>query len=123
MPYKYLHMHAPQQPRRDATLMTKGDPKKVILSFALPIFLSQLFQQLYSTADAWIVSEFLGDDAFGAVTSSGSLIHLMTSFFIGASMGAGVVISRYFGSGDRDRMSKAVHTSVLVSLLVRIWTR
>ena len=117
MPYKYLHMHAPQQPRRDATLMTQGDPKKVILSFALPIFLSQLFQQLYSTADAWIVSEFLGDDAFGAVTSSGSLIHLMTSFFIGASMGAGVVISRYFGAGDTERMSRAVHTSVLVSLI------
>ena len=97
--------------------MTQGDPKRVIISFAMPIFLSQLFQQLYSTADAWIVSEFLGDNAFGAVASSGNLIHLMISFFVGASMGAGVVISRYFGAKDPERMSKAVHTSVLVSLL------
>ena len=103
--------------RRDSTLMTQGDPKRVIISFAMPIFLSQLFQQLYSTADAWIVSEFLGDNAFGAVASSGNLIHLMISFFVGASMGAGVVISRYFGAKDPERMSKAVHTSVLVSLL------
>ena len=95
----------------------EGRPEKVIFTFALPIFLSQLFQQLYSTADAWIVSEFLGDNAFGAVASSGNLIHLMISFFVGASMGAGVVISRYFGAKDPERMTKAVHTSVLVSLL------
>ena len=117
MPYKFFHLHTARQPRRDATLMTSGDPKKVIFKFALPIFLSQLFQQLYSTADACIVSEFLGDNAFGAVASSGALIHLMISFFVGASMGAGVVISRYFGAREPERMSKAVHTSVLVSLL------
>ena len=117
MPYKYFPVPTPQQPRRDATLMTKGDPKKVIFTFALPIFLSQLFQQLYSNADALIVSKFLGDDAFSAVSSSGNLIHLMVSFFVGASMGAGVVISRYFGAGDREKMSRAVHTSVLISLI------
>ncbi len=117
MPFQHLRLHAGQGPRRDSTLMTVGDPKKVIIKFALPIFLSQLFQQLYNTADAWIVSEFLGDNAFGAVASSGNLIHLMVSFFVGASMGAGVVISRYFGAKDPDRMSKAVHTSVLVSLI------
>ena len=97
--------------------MTKGDPKKVIIAFALPIFLSQLFQQLYSIADAWLVSRYLGDDAFAAVSSSGNLIHLMISFFVGASMGAGVVISRYFGAQDRDRMTKGVHTAVLISLI------
>ena len=117
MPYKYLHMHAPQHPRRDAKLMTKGNPKKVIIAFALPIFFSQFLQQLYSIADALLISKLLGDDAFAAVSAFGNLIHLMTSFFIGASMGAGVVISRYFGSGDRDRMSRAVHTSVLLSLI------
>lgn len=117
MPYKYFHLHPPRQPRGDTTLMTQGDPKKVIFTFALPIFLSQLFQQLYSTADAWIVSKFLGDNAFGAVASTGNLIHLMISFFVGASMGAGVVISRYFGAGDPDRTSRGVHTSVLISLL------
>ena len=103
--------------RRDSTLLTQGDPKRVIASFALPIFLSQLFQQLYNIADAWIVSKFLGDAAFAAVKSSSSLVFLMISFFVGASMGAGVVISRYFGAGDPERMSRAVHTAVLVSLI------
>ena len=97
--------------------MTEGDPRKVILTFAAPVFLSQLFQQLYNTADAWIVSRYLGDSAFAAVSSSGSLIFLMISFFVGASMGAGVVISRYFGAGDPDRVSRAVHTNVVLSFL------
>ena len=117
MPYKFLHLHAPQHRHRDTTLLTRGDPRKVITSFAFPIFLSQLFQQLYNTADAWIVSTYLGDEAFAAVTSSGSLVFLMISFFVGASMGAGVVISRYFGAGNRERMSRAVHTAVVVSLI------
>ena len=103
--------------RSDSTLLTQGDPKRVITAFAFPIFLSQLFQQLYNTADAWIVSEYLGDSAFGAVKSSTSLIFLMISFFVGASMGAGVVISRYFGARDPEKLSKAVHTAVLVSLI------
>ena len=117
MPYHFFHLHAPQHRRRDSTLLTQGDPKRVITAFAFPIFLSQLFQQLYNTADAWIVSTYLGDEAFAAVTSSGSLVFLMISFFVGASMGAGVVISRYFGAGNSERMSKAVHTAVLVSLI------
>ena len=98
-------------------LLTEGNPGRVLFTFAFPIFLSQLFQQLYNTADAWIVGHYLGDRAFAAVTSSGSLIFLLISFFIGLSMGAGVVISRYFGAGDRENVSRAVHTNVLVSLL------
>ncbi len=105
------------QNKRSSVLMTEGDPQKVILTFAAPIFLSQLFQQLYNTADAWIVSRFLGDNAFAAVSSSGSLIFLMISFFVGASMGAGVVISRYFGAGDAEKVSRAVHTNVVLSFL------
>lgn len=103
--------------RSEAVLLTEGNPRRVILSFALPIFLSQLFQQLYNTADAWIVGHYLGDRAFAAVASSGSLVFLFISFFIGLSMGAGVVISRYFGAGDSEKVSRAVHTNVLVSLL------
>ena len=117
MPYKFLHLHAPHHHHRDSTLLTEGSPRKVITAFAFPIFLSQLFQQLYNTADAWIVSKYLGDEAFSAVTSSGSLVFLMISFFVGASMGAGVVISRYFGAGNETRLSQATHTAVLVSLL------
>ena len=101
-------------------LLTEGKPWKVLLSFATPIFLSQLFQQLYNTADSWIVGNFLGKEALAAVNSSGSLIFLLISFFVGASMGAGVVISRYFGAGDAERVSRAVHTNAVFSLLCGI---
>lgn len=98
-------------------LLTVGDPKKVITSFAMPIFVSQLFQQLYNTADAWIVGRYLGKDALAAVGSSGSLIFLLISFFVGTSMGAGVVISKYFGAGDNESVSRSVHTNVLLSVI------
>ena len=104
-PNMKLFQHHSQTSR----LLTEGKPSKVIVSFAAPIFLSQLFQQLYNTADSWIVGNFLGKEALAAVNSSGSLIHLMTSFFVGASMGAGVVISRYFGAGDHERVESTVH--------------
>ncbi len=100
--------------------LTVGSPWKVITGFALPVFLSQLFQQLYNTIDSLIVGNYLGTDALAAVSSSGTLIFLMISFFVGASMGAGVVIGRYFGAKDYDSVDKAVHTNLAVSLLCGI---
>lgn len=90
--------------------MTQGNPYTLMLGFALPVFLSQVFQQMYNTADAFIVGKCLGTNALAAVTSSGTLIFLMISFFAGIAMGAGVVISRYFGAGDETQVSRAVHT-------------
>ena len=90
--------------------MTVGNPYTLMISFALPLFLSQVFQQLYNTADALIVGRFLGTEALAAVTSSGTLIHLLVSFFMGTAMGAGIVISRYFGAGDEEQVSNAIHT-------------
>ena len=101
--------------------MTKGQISSQMIAFALPIFLSQLFQQLYNTADAFIVGKFLGTEALGAVTSSGTLIFLLTSFFIGTTMGAGIVISRYFGEGSVDKVSRAIHTNIAFGLTCGIF--
>lgn len=90
--------------------MTTGNPYRLMVAFALPVFLSQLFQQLYNTADAFIVGRFLDTNALAAVTSSGTLIFMLTSFFIGTATGGGVVISRYFGAADGDRVSRSIHT-------------
>lgn len=100
--------------------MTHGSPWRLILGFAMPTFLSQVFQQLYNTADSLIVGKFLGDEALAAVSSSGTLIFLLTSFFVGTTMGAGVVISRYFGAGDRERVSRAIHTNLALGILAGI---
>lgn len=90
--------------------MTEGNPYSLMLGFALPTLLSEVFQQLYNTADALIVGKCLGTSALAAVTSSGTLIFLLVSFFIGMSMGAGVVISRYFGARQEHEVSRAIHT-------------
>ncbi|MCM1104957.1 MAG: MATE family efflux transporter [Clostridium sp.] len=90
--------------------MTTGSPYSMMIGFALPVLLSQIFQQLYNTADAFIVGRCLGTNALAAVTSSGTLIFLLVSFFMGTAMGAGVVISRYFGAGKEKEVSRAIHT-------------
>ncbi|MBO4562008.1 MAG: MATE family efflux transporter [Clostridia bacterium] len=97
--------------------MTHGTPWKLILGFAVPVFLSQLFQQLYNTCDSLIVGHFLGTDSLAAVSSSGNLIFLVTSFFIGAMMGAGITISKYFGAKDLDSVSRAVHTELALAIV------
>ena len=97
--------------------MTVGSVRRVIVSFALPIFLSQLFQQLYNTADSLIVGNLLGKQALAAVSSSASLLQLLTALMIGIALGAGVVISRYFGAEDHDTLSRAIHTTVCFGVI------
>jgi len=97
--------------------LTEGSIWKGILLFALPVFLGNVFQQLYNAFDAWCVGNYIGDDALAAVSSSGSLIFMMVSFFNGLSMGAGVVIARAFGAKQHDEMRKAIHTAIAFGLV------
>ena len=97
--------------------LTVGPIWKAMLLFALPVFLGNVFQQLYNAFDAWCVGNYIGDDALAAVSSSGSLIFLMVSFFNGVSMGAGVVIARSFGARQYDTMGKAIHTAIAFGLV------
>ena len=101
--------------------MTRGTIYSQMTSFALPILLSQVFQQLYNTADSLIVGNYLGTDALAAVSSSGTLIFLMISFFVGTAMGAGVVISRYFGERNEDNVSRAIHTNIAFGIVSGIF--
>ena len=96
--------------------LTEGVIWKKMLVFALPVFLGNVFQQLYNSFDAWCVGYYISDDALAAVSSSGSLIFMMVSLFHGIAMGAGVVIARSFGAKDYDTMQKAIHTNVAFGL-------
>ena len=98
--------------------LTEGSIWKAMLFFALPVFLGNVFQQLYNAFDAWCVGNYIGDEALAAVSSSGSLIFMMVSFFNGLAMGAGVVIARSFGAKHYDTMSKAIHTAIALGLVV-----
>lgn len=100
--------------------MTEGNIFKKIVLFAMPIFLGNLFQQLYNVADSLVVGNVLGKDALAAVTSSGSLIFLIVGFLNGIFVGAGVIISRYLGSKNYKNLSIAVHTTVAFGLITGI---
>ena len=75
--------------------LTSGSVARGMLVFAVPIFFSNLFQQLYNAVDSLIVGNFLGGEALAAVGSSGSLIFLLTGFVNGVSLGAGVLVARH----------------------------
>lgn len=108
------------QKQAKTTRMTEGTIWKQILAFAFPIFLGNLFQQLYNTADSLIVGNFLGSNALAAVSSSGNLIFLMVGFFNGIAMGAGVVIARYYGAKEMKEVQRAVHTTIAFGLAAGI---
>lgn len=97
--------------------MTQGSIWRNMVAFAVPVFLGQLFQQLYNTADSVIVGNYVGTEALAAVSSSGNLIFLMTGFFTGLSLGAGVIISRFYGAKAAAEMETAVHTNIAFGTL------
>lgn len=96
--------------------MTEGPIGGKMIRFAVPLFIGNLFQQLYNTADALIVGNFLGNDALAAVSATGTLVFLLVSFFGGISAGSGVVISRYFGAKEPEKMQRAIHTDLAFDL-------
>ena len=98
---------------QNKNLLTEGSIWKKLMGFAFPLFLGNLFQQLYNTADSLIVGNFLGSDALAAVSSSGSLTFLLVGFFQGLAMGAGVIIARYFGARQKKELHRAIHTTVV----------
>lgn len=100
--------------------LTEGSIWKSMLFFAFPILLGNIFQQLYNTADAFIVGRFLEKNAYAAVSSSGSLIFLLVGFFTGIAVGAGVVIARYYGAKDYDKLHTAIHTTLAFGLAAGI---
>ena len=96
--------------------LTEGTIWKAMLLFALPVFLGNVFQQFYNAFDSWCVGNYIGDNALAAVSSSGSLIFMMISFFNGVAMGAGIVIAQLYGAKKYDSMSKAIHTAIAFGL-------
>lgn len=97
--------------------MCNGPLAPKLLLFALPLMLSSILQLLFNAADVIVVGKFAGDASLAAVTSTGSLINLLINLFMGLSIGANVMVAHAIGHGDGQRAAKAVHTSVVVSLI------
>lgn len=100
--------------------MTEGKISKKIIVFALPIFLGNLFQQLYNIVDSLVVGNVLGKEALAAVSSTGSLVFLIVGFINGVFVGASVIISRYFGAKNTKDLTVAVHNTIILGLIAGI---
>ena len=99
--------------------ITEGVVWKQLLLFFFPILLGSLFQQLYNTVDALIVGNFVGKQALAAVGgATAELISLIVGFFMGVGAGGAVIVSQYFGAKQPDEVSRTVHTSIAMSLLI-----
>lgn len=98
--------------------MTQGSIMALLLNFAAPLLLGNIFQQLYNTVDTWVVGNYVGKNAFSAVGTLSPIINTLIGFFIGFSNGACVIISRHFGAGDKEKVQRAVHTFVTVTLIL-----
>ena len=97
--------------------ITEGVIWKQLLLFFFPILFGTFFQQLYNTTDAVIVGNFVGKEALAAVGGpAATLINLLVGFFVGLSSGSTVIISQYYGAGNRESVRKAVHTSIALSV-------
>ena len=97
--------------------MCNGPILKKMLLFAFPLMLSSILQLLFNAADIVVVGRFAGDDSLAAVGSTSSLINLLTNLFIGLSVGANVLVARYFGAKKEEELKETVHTAMTLSLI------
>lgn len=100
--------------RTNIVNMTVGSPTKLILWFALPMLLGNLFQQLYNMVDCIIVGKCVGDNAVAAVGATGSVNFFFFSISNGIGSGIGIVAAQFFGAGDERRVRKSIANSVYV---------
>ena len=100
------------------TDMTQGNVYSRILYFAVPMMLGLLFQQLYNTVDTWVVGKFVSKNALAAVGCNGPVINTVVGAFAGLATGASVLISQAYGAHDNQRLSRAVHTTMAITLIL-----
>lgn len=106
--------------RSHTVSLTEGSITKSIIIFSIPILISNLFQQLYNTVDTMIVGKYAGSIALAAVGSSSALINLLIDFFLGISVGAGILYAMHYGAGDYKGLKKLIDSALLISAGVSV---
>ena len=102
--------------RRYEIDMCNGPILRKMLLFAVPLMCSSILQLLFNAADIVVVGKFAGDNSLAAVGSNASLISLLTNLFIGLSVGANVLVARFYGAKQEKELHRAVHTAMLLSI-------
>ena len=96
--------------------MCSGSILKKMLLFTVPLMCSSILQLLFNAADVIVVGSFVGDNALAAVGSNTALINLLTNFFLGFSIGANVLVARFYGAKQEKDLKETVHTAIMVSI-------
>ena len=100
--------------------MTSGNPTKLIISFAIPLLLGNIFQQLYNMVDTVIVGRFIGVNALAAVGSTGSINFLVLGFVLGLTQGLSILVAQYYGADNYKKIRKSITMSVYLYAIVGI---
>lgn len=117
----FIHFAHPVHHKKSTAMdMTSGSITKLLLLFALPLLLGNLFQQFYNTVDVLVVGNFVGKEALAAVGSTTVIINTLVLFFTGVSVGAGVIISQYFGAHDEKKLHCAIETTMAVTFFFSV---
>ncbi len=106
--------------RKSSMDLTEGNRAWLIIRFALPILLGQLFQNLYNSVDSIVVGRYVGTTALAAVSSSSDISMLLTGFFTGLSTGASVLFSRYYGAKNYEKLHDSIPTAVTFSIALGV---
>ena len=100
--------------------LTQGTPWKRIVEFAIPMLIGNIAQQFYNTADSIIVGKYIGDNALAAVGSAGPVLNLLLVLFVGVAVGAGIMVSQYYGAKDRENLSRTIGTCITLTAIMVI---
>ena len=95
--------------------MTEGAPWRKIVLFAVPMLVGNIAQQLYNTVDSVVVGNYVGDNALAAVGSAGPILNLLIVLFVGISVGAGIMVSQYFGAREREKLSMTIGNCITLT--------
>ena len=97
--------------------MCSGPLPGKILRFAIPLMLSSILQLLFNAADVIVVGQFSGSTSLAAVGSTGALTNLLTNIFLGLSIGANVLVARYYGARQENDVRETIQTSMLIAIV------
>ena len=101
--------------------MTEGAPWKKIVLFTLPMLVGNIAQQLYNTVDSVVVGNYVGDNALAAVGSAGPILNLLIVVFVGISVGAGIMVSQYYGAREREELSLTIGNCITLTLIASLF--
>lgn len=101
--------------------MTAGSPWKKIVLFTVPMLIGNIAQQLYNTVDSVVVGNYIGDNALAAVGSAGPILNLLIVLFVGISVGAGIMVSQYFGAKQREELSVTIGNCITLTFIATVF--